>query len=391
MKPAATPLTCQRERFELPEGEHYINCAYMAPMSKRVVQAGMEALRLGTAPGRKTVDDFFRGSDVVRARFAELIRLADPARVALVPAVSYGLATVARNTTLERHQNVVTLEEQFPSNVHGWRRLCDEAGASLRIVSPPFEGPGRAAAWNEAILEAIDGDTALVALGSVHWSDGTRFELEPIGERARAVGAAFVIDGTQSVGADPFDVDVVRPDALVCGGYKWLTGPYSLGVAYFGSRYDSGVPLEETWMGRVGSDDFSSLVRQGTAYRGGAVRYDVGEVANFVLVPMLIAALEQVLGWSPSAIASYTRVLRDGLLESERLDALGIDGSEAGSPHLFGLRLPPDRDPEHLRAHLAALGIHVSVRGRVVRVSPHVYNDGGDLEALLQGLETALV
>lgn len=73
-----------------------------------------------------------------------------------------------------------------------------------------------------------------MALPHVHWTDGTRFDLERIGERVREVGAALVVDGTQSVGAMPFDAAVVQPDLLVAAGYKWLMGPYSTAVAFFG-------------------------------------------------------------------------------------------------------------------------------------------------------------
>jgi selenocysteine lyase/cysteine desulfurase len=362
----------------------------MAPMSRAVQEAGNAALRQAGAPTRISAEDFFRGCDTIRARFAALIGLTEPERIVVVPSVSYGVATVARNTLVEPGQNIVVLREQFPSNVHGWRRLCEESGAALRVVDAPLEGLGRAAAWNEALLQTIDGDTALVAVGSVDWSDGTPFDLERIGERAREVGAAFVVDGTQSVGAAPHDVERVQPDALICAGYKWLTGPYSLGVTYLGARYDGGVPLEETWMSRQGSDDFATLGRQGREYRPGALRYEVGESANFILVPMFIAALEQLRGWGVGQIAAYARALRDELLASPRLEALGVDAGEPGSAHLFGLRLPAGHAPERVRAHLEAAAVHVSVRGSVVRVSPHVYNDSGDVAALLDGLEAVL-
>lgn len=384
------PLRCQKPQFTLPESEHYLNCAYMAPLSRRVAEAGRAAIETGTMPARLGPDDFFRGCDTVRTSFARLIGLREPERVALIPAVSYGMAVVARNTPLERHQNLVTVGEQFPSNVHVWRRHCDATGAEMRVVSAPVEGAGRAAAWNEAVLDAIDEGTGLVAMASVHWTDGTPFELGPIGERAREVGAALAIDGTQSVGADPFDVADIRPDALICAGYKWLQGPYSIGVAYLGDRYDAGTPLEETWLSREGSDNFAALVQQGSAYRKGAARYDMGEAANFILVPMLIAALGQISEWGVANIARYIRALRDPLLASPRLAAMGVDSGEPGSAHLFGLRLPPDKDPEQVRAQLASSGVHVSVRGHVVRVSPHVYNDDADLEALVRGLEAAL-
>src|SRR5690606_40390539 len=108
-----------------------------------------------------------------RALFARLINAPDPSRIALVPAASYGLATVARNTRLARGQNIVVVEEQFPSNVHVWARLCREAGGELRTVHRP-EGARAGAAWTERVLDALDAATAVVALPEVHWTDGTR-------------------------------------------------------------------------------------------------------------------------------------------------------------------------------------------------------------------------
>jgi len=227
-------------------------------------------------------------------------------------------------------------------------------------------------------------------MGPIHWTDGTRFDLERMGERAREVGAALVVDGTQSVGAEPFDIERIQPDALVCAGYKWLTAPYSVGTAYYGPRYDAGMPLEETWIGRAGSDDFAGLVGQGDAYRGGAARYDVGETANFVLVPMLIAALQQLLEWGTLGIAEYIASLTRTLFADARLEALGISAELPDTTHLFGLRLPSETDPKRVEAQLRELGVHVSVRGRLVRVSPHVYNDPEDAEALMAALEVAL-
>lgn len=383
-------LTCQRHQFSLPVHLHYLNCAYMSPLSKRVQDAGLAGIQREAVPTTIRPSDFFAGCDEVRRLFARLVGLKDSTRVAIVPAVSYGLATVAANTPVERGQNVVTLHEQFPSNVHVWRRVCASTGASMRTVQPPVTGPERTEAWNEAILEAIDRDTAVVALGGVHWTDGTRFDLERIGGRAREVGAAFVVDGTQSVGAEPFDVERIQPDALVCAAYKWLTGPYSIGTAYYGPRYEGGIPLEETWLGRANSDDFAGLVNPGEAYRAGAARYDVGETANFVLVPMLIAALKQLLEWGVGDIQAYIKNVTESLFRDERLGALGIAADPPDTAHLFGLRLPSEANPKQVEAQLKELGVHVSVRGNLVRVSPHVYNDTEDTEALLRALEVAL-
>ena len=119
------------------------------------------------------------------------------------------------------------------------------------------------------------------------------FELAEIGARCREVGAALVVDGTQSVGAMPFDWDAIQPDALVCAGYKWLLGGYGMGVMVLGDRFADGQPLEENWIGRAGSDNFSGLTSYEDAYAPGAVRFDVGERSNPILVPMLAAGIDE--------------------------------------------------------------------------------------------------
>ena len=118
---------------------------------------------------------------------------------------------------------------------------------------PRPEGGG-ARAWNERLLEAIDRRTAVVNLSSVHWTDGTRYDLAAIGERAREVGALLVVDGTQTVGAEPFDFAALAPDLLVCAGYKWLLGPYQIGFAAVGQRLREARPFEHHWSNRAGAD-----------------------------------------------------------------------------------------------------------------------------------------
>jgi len=334
--------------------------------------------------------EFFGDSDSLRAAFASLIGAADPGRVAIVPSVSYGITAAARNLHPPAGSHVVVLAEQFPSNVYPWRRLAAERGLSLRTVEPPATSGSRGEAWNEALLGAIDGATSIVAVPHFHWMDGTRFDLVAVGRRAREVGAALVIDGTQSVGAVPFDVEAVRPDALVCAGYKWLLGPYSLGLAWYGSRFDGGTPLEETWTSRPGSEDFRRVGEYRDDYRPGAARYDVGERSNFILVPMQLAALRRILAWSPEAIQRHCRsISRAPLADAASLGVTVEDEAWRGS-HLFGLRLPSGLDPTRLAPELEARSISVSVRGSAVRVAPHVYNSEEDLRELVQAIRATL-
>lgn len=380
-----TALSCQRDAFSLPTGVHYLNCAYMSPLPRVVEEAGVQGMLRKRNPAELGPEDFFRESEELRDLFAGLVNAPDPTTIAILPSVSYGIGVAAQNTPVDAGQNIVLLHEQFPGNVYGWRRLAWENGAEIRMVLPPKDG-GRGRIWNQRVLEAIDSATAVVAMAPVHWTDGTAFDLLAIGDRVREVGAALVVDGTQSVGALPFDVQAIRPDALIVAGYKWLLGPYSIGLGYFGPRYLDGLPLEETWIAREGSEDFKGLVDYRDGYQPGAVRFDVGERSNFILVPMLVAALHLLRRWGARRIQAYARGLTGALLDAVR--EMGFEVEEEGYRvgHLFGIRLPPGLDLERAKAVLDEEKVSVSLRGSALRVSPHLYNDEGDVEALLQAL-----
>ena len=383
-----TMLTCQRSRFMLPDGLHYLNCAFMAPLAHAVRDAGIDGIDRRATPHLISPPDFFEESDQVRCLFSRLVNISDPNRVAIIPSVSYGLATVARNAPVEQGGNIVIVEEQFPSNVYTWRRLCAERGLELKVVQAPERTSGnRAIAWGGRLLAAIDRRTAVVALPQVHWTDGTLFDLEGVGDRARECNALLIVDGTQSVGVLPFDVERLRPDALVCAAYKWLLGPYSTGLAYFGPVFDHGTPIEENWITRRGSEAFADLVRYRDEYQPAAIRYDVGERSNFTLLPMLVAALELVLEWTVPAIQNYCRTLTTDLTRTLRERGYWIEDDRWRGGHLFGIRVRDSVDIARLAERLRTRQVTVSLRGDAIRVAPHLYNDAADTEALLDALD----
>ncbi len=376
-------IPCQRHLFSLPAESHYINCAYMSPLLKAEEEAGIAGMRLKRDPSTIKASAFFGDCDRARQLFAQLVGVPDQ-HVALIPAVSYGVATVARNVAISKGQNIVVLHEQFPSNVYSWRRLARESGAELRTVAPPVP----ANSINTRLLEAIDSDTAVVAVGPVHWTDGTHIDLEALGQHTRSMGAALIVDGTQSVGALPIDAKALGIDALICASYKWLLGPYSIGVMYTGPRFLDGTPLEESWLSRTGSEDFGSLVNYSDAYQDGALRYDVGGKSNFILVPMLIKGLEQILAWRPETVQDYCAALMCDLLRDAQ--ALGYRVSSGSRAHLFGLRVSDHVKIPRLQKELQRRSVSVSLRGETIRISPHVYNNEQDVAALHEALEAAV-
>jgi selenocysteine lyase/cysteine desulfurase len=390
-----------KDVFQIPAGEHYLNCAFMAPLPRSVEEAGIRGIRRKSTPWEMGPADFFSDADALRPAFSRLLGAdsvgentpPDPERVAILPSVSYGVAICARNAGLSPGDRIVLVRDQFPGNVYGWMRAAEESGAHLHIVDPPqpAPGPGRGAIWNERILEAIHPQTRVVALGHIHWADGTRFDLETIAARAREVGALLVVDGTQSLGALPFPFHAIRPDAVITATYKWLLGPYSAALGWFGPAFDGGKPLEETWIARRGSRDFGGLVHYRSEYDPGAVRFDVGQRSNFILLPMILEALTLLEGWGGAAtVQDHTRMITTPFAQWARDAGLGLDDPGARAHHLFGVGLPTSVDRSRVAEALAARRVTVSVRGEALRISPHLYSDASDLEALAEALASVL-
>jgi selenocysteine lyase/cysteine desulfurase len=370
-----------RDLFDIPADVTYLNAASLGPRLHAVSRAGMDAIRAQAAPWRVGSVDWFEAPERLRTLAAEVMR-ADADGIALVPAASYGIAVAASNVPVARGQSIVVLDQQFPSNVYAWRDLARQRAACLVTVRRDAAG-----LWTDALLAAIDEATAVVAVPNCHWTDGGLVDLDRVAARARAVGAALVIDASQSLGAYPIDVARIQPDFLVSVGYKWLLGPFSLGYLYVAPRWrEAGLPLERSWLTRLGSDNFARLVDYTDEYRGGARRFDMGEFPQFNLLPMACAGLEQILRWGIDDTQRTIAALTDHLVT--RASELGFRAAPARGRvgHFVGLRRPGGI-PDGLPAALAAAQVYVSVRSDCIRVAPHRHNDVSDIDRLVAILE----
>jgi selenocysteine lyase/cysteine desulfurase len=370
-------IPCQRDLFDIPEGVAYFDCAKMSPLSRAAIEAGRRGLERKAHPWNVRAEHFFDQSDEVRTLFARLIGAAAD-DVAIVPSVSYGMATVMANVPIAAGQKIVTLAEDFPSGILAARALAERAEARVVTVGRPTEGD-----WSSAVLEAIDRDTALVVAPHTHWACGTLIDVEAIGRRCRSVGAALVLDTTQSTGALPLDLAAVDPDYLVATSYKWLLGPYSLGFLYVAPRHQHGRPLEEAWIVRRNAHDFRSLSVYEQEFAAGARRFDMGERANFALLPVAGAAIGQLLEWGIGNVAETLGAVTAAL--EARLQERGVTAPPGRAPHFLSVRFP-DGAPAGIEERLAAADVHVSLRGERIRITPHLYNDEADAERLLAAL-----
>ena len=368
-------IPCQRSLFSIPNEVVYLNTAYMSPLMNSVVDAINHGAKLKASPWDLTINDFFENSELVRELFANLVNVSLK-NIALVPSASYGLETAAKNLKVGSGRSVVMLENQFPSHVYPWQRLVKETGGKLIKVKEKQDRN-----LTELVLELINEQCAIVAVPNVLWTNGRLIDLVSIRKRCDQVGAALVLDLTQSLGAIKTDFNIIKPDFAVVAGYKWLLCPYSTGFLYVDPKWRNGEPIEEGWITRADSRDFSGLVNYTKNYESGANRYDVGERANFALMPGVVSALRQILEWGIDNIHSTL---------AENNNKLALELAEIGlssmpehlrGPHFLGIKLPVSA-PKDLINRLAGENVYLSERGGSLRITPHLWNNDQDFKKL---------
>jgi selenocysteine lyase/cysteine desulfurase len=376
-------IACQKHLFNIAERITYLNCSYMSPQLLKVSEAGFRGMLQKETPWELTVQDFFENSEKARQLFARLID-AEADDIAIISAASYGISTAAKNLKPESDEKIILLQDQFPSNVYPWQALAREKNAGIDMVTRPADGD-----WTAALLSRINASTAIVALPHCHWTDGSLVDLTKIREECDKVEAALVIDATQSLGAIPFSVKKIRPDYLISACYKWLLGPYSLGFMYVHPSRQNGEPLEHNWIHRKNSEDFAGLVSYREDFQPGARRFDVGERSNFALLPMAIAALEQILEWGVSEIAKTLSVFTDQIAQQANALQLHVLPPHLRAGHMIGLRFSNGVPPDLIK-RLSDQQIYVSVRADSIRVAPHLYNRVQDIERFFAAMNGSL-
>jgi selenocysteine lyase/cysteine desulfurase len=382
-------MTLQKYLFQLPEEIHYLNGAYMSPLMQIVEEAGIMGMQRKRNPFTIKPIDFFLDAEEVRIRFGKIVNC-KPAQVAIIPAVSYGLKTAIANIPTNNGSHAIVVSDEFPSGYYPISEWCKTNDKDLKVINAPESLVDRGKKWNENLLNSIDNETCAVVLSSVHWTDGTKFDLKKIGAKCKATNTLFIVDGSQSVGVLPIDVNDFQIDALICVGYKWLLGPYNTGIAYYSEFYDHAKPIEDVWINKLGAEDFTKLTNYVDEFKPGASKFNVGESGNLIQLPMMIQALDQILEWKVQSIQDYAGELIQLLLQFLRANQFWVEDDEYRCNHIVGFLLPKTIDRAQLLQKLQANNVIVSVRGEAIRVSAHVYNTKEDIQALINVLKDSI-
>jgi selenocysteine lyase/cysteine desulfurase len=360
----------------------YLNNASIGPIPERTrrILDAFNAKR--TAPHLLPDRDLFAGLQAARDAAARLIN-ADTGEIALATNTGYGLNLAAQALPLAQGDRVILSDKEFPANVYPWLMLRKQ-GVEVTLAPCTREG------WpdEDYLLSALrDPRVKVLAVSFVQFSNGFRADLKKLSAAARANGTMLVVDGIQGVGNSVLDVRETPVDILACGGQKWLLSPWGSGFVYVRKELIPTIePAMIGWMAFEGTDDFSRLTEYNPTFRADARRFEM------ITLPYqdfygFTQSVELLLEIGIPEIAEVTRSLHDPIL---------------GWADAHGMRVVSPRDERHRSAILCIApaepveAYHAIKRARIVcslregaiRLSPHCYNTVGEMEKVLDVLES---
>jgi selenocysteine lyase/cysteine desulfurase len=368
------------------DGRIWLNAAHQGPLPRAAVEAAQNALRMKVAPHRIADDDF---QDVPRRLRDLLGRLigAPAEQVILGNSASYGLQLLANGLRWQPGDEIVVLADEFPATVFPWL-VCERRGAVVRRLelAEPLLGP-------ERLEKELTPRTRVVAVNWVRSLTGHVVDLAGLHEVCTTAGVHLVVNATQGLGVLPLDVGAQPVAAITSSGFKWLCGPYATGFAWVRPDLLAMLePVQAYWLALPEHEALDLNLEGEQRLRDdlGARAYDVFGTANFLNFMPWAAAVEYLLAQGMTAIAAHDRALVDRLV-------LGLEGSgyRFVSPTARGERAAivvvsaedEGRNVETYR-RLTAAGVDVALRAGNLRLSPHLYNTGEEVDravALLLG------
>ena len=362
----------------------YLNSASAALMP-RVASDYLEAWQRDIAEnGTLNFDEAAEAKafDELRHAFAQMLACAST-DVAVASSASEFIASIAWAVMPPAGTKIVTTDIVFPSTAYPWARVARHTGAQMHFVAA--EG---GIVDEDALIGAIDERTSVVSICHVEYSTGQRFDLKRIGAAAKNVGAFLLVDGSQSVGAVPIDVREAQIDALVTTSYKWLCGPFGVGLAYLSPKWQS--TLDPGITGWRSHADVYDLRADRCIYHNDARRFEFSTMA-YGCAGSLSKSIAYLNAYGLSNITERNTSLIDRLLKN--IGALEINVVSPMTPKMrssiVSLKIPRLSNGQVIQ-QLGSRGIIASPRRDYIRVSPHFYNSESDIDRLTDALASII-
>ncbi|MCI0654977.1 MAG: aminotransferase class V-fold PLP-dependent enzyme [Methylococcaceae bacterium] len=363
--------------FPLVDSVLYLNHAGVAPWPRRTSEAVKRFAEENCRTGARDYSDWLMMETGLRAQLKTLINAPDIGDIALVKNTSEALSFVALGLPWRAGDNIVSSDEEFPSNRIPWESL-QTLGVEFRQAHLTDR-----AVPEQALFDLTDANTRLITISSIQFASGLRLNVERIGDFCRRHHILFCIDAIQSIGAVEFDVQACRPDFAMADGHKWMLGPEGLGVFY--STPDSRERLKLTQFGWHMIEDPGDYRNRPWTIAEDSRRFECGS-ANMLGIHALSASLSLLLEVGMDIVEN--KVLENAVYLKQLIR--GHNDLELMTPmdsrHASGIVLFRHRKIENnaLYRILREQGVVCAQRGGGIRFSPHFYTSQETIEKAIQ-------
>jgi selenocysteine lyase/cysteine desulfurase len=356
----------QAIRGEFPALAHwtYLNTATFGQLPRRATEAVARHFAHRDEVACWDFLTWYDDADRLRAKVGRLI-CCSPEDIAFVPNASAALGILLTGLDWSPGDRIVTLEHEFPNNLYA-PALLGRFG--VEMIETPWE----------RFYESVDENTRLVAISSANYNTGFAPPLDEIAAFLRQRHVLLFVDGTQSLGALPFDASRIQPDMFAVHAYKWMLSPNGAGFMYV--RPDLRERLRPNVMGWRSHRDWRNVdnLHHGVPdLTTTAEKYEGGSISSSLLYAME-ASIDLMLEIGPEVIEK--RVLGLAAKAREILRDLGATVEVQASP-IVAARFE-NHDVSALARALKEKRVLVAARRGHLRVSPHFYNNDQDLEML---------
>ncbi len=363
--------------FPLNENIIHLNHAAVAPWPRRTVEAVQRFAEENMRQGSLDYPRWVELETVLRGQLAQLVNAPSPHDIALVKNTSEALSFVAYGLAWKPGDNIVTSDQEFPSNRIVWESLANRGVSLTQVDLNSNDSP------EQALIDAVDEHTRLIAISSVQYGSGLRIDLERLGRFCHEQRILFCVDAIQSIGAHEIDVSACHIDFLAADGHKWMLGPEGLGLFYCRSELREQLQLYEYgWHMVEAIGDFDR--REWRPARA-ARRFECGSpnmLSAHALNASLSLLLEHGMAAVEQAVIQRSTHLCRTLASMRGIELISpVEDDRRAGIVTFRYR---DRDNPEQFQRLSNQGLFCALRGGGIRLSPHFYTPMAKLDRTLE-------
>ncbi len=360
---------------EFPQDQElcYLNHAAVGPWPRRTAQAVSNFAQQNMTRGAADYPQWLTVEERLRKRIAWLIDADDTADIALVKNTSEGLSIVSQGLDWKDGDQIVGLAGDFISNQMPWEVLGAQGVSYVPIDALSSKDP------EGALIDALKKKTRLLAISTVHFATGYRFDMQRLSEACRAKDVLLCVDGIQSFGAQRFSLKDTPADFVTAGGHKWLLSPEGLGFFYCRPELRDRLSLHQ--FGWAMRDDTYAFESTKWEAAHSARRFEPG-TPNMMGIHALEASLslfEEVgFDFIEQRLADNMALLQNALTEipGVKLVTPGKARKRAGIMTFTHKKKPAGS----LYPALMDAGVICAARGGGIRLAPHFYTPQGVID-----------